>query len=649
MIVLILFGILWVFNQKDENTITTKLIQTMAVWHIWLLITIYLLSCISSLNRYSLLMSECIVSVLAFIILKKRKTTIGDLISALSMKKIPEVFTRDSQIYDVGNWKSKVFYWLPWVFFGVTVYISYNTIPYNWDSMTYHLPRIAHWAQNESVFPYATYINRQIGSTTLASYVCLYTYILAGKNDIFVNLIQGISYGIDAYMVYAIAKKLNVKKIYCVLSTLLFMSLPIAFAEAMTTQNDLFSTMWLLFSIYMVMDFVNIEKSLIADRKTLVTVFFLAVCFAFGYISKPAVCFAMLISLLWILICVLRRKDNLGTILKMLIIGITTCIVTVLPTWIMNLSVWGKISPDNVGAAQLVGTLNYRYVFMSLIKNSIYNFGNSLIPNFKNAMKGLMYNIAEIIGVDLNDAAISEFGGEFGFSSNPYGCDTALNPLIMFLALGAVVLLIFTWKKQAVLHRQYSLFVILAYLVFCCFLRWQNFISRYMVGYFALMCPMIVILIQYIMDKMQNTIKRNILFLGILALILGNWCLDVYYYYEDEPGTYFYYTWDMSHTYEKICNEIIDNGYDKVGLICGGNSYEYPIWGILSDKGVECEIRHVMVDNEFARYEDVDYKPDCIFVIDYTRDDVISYHGNEYIKTIETDNDQLLFLYERVE
>lgn len=645
---MVLFGILWILNNREGKDRAIGLIKTMTEWHIWLLAVVYLFSCLSKLNRVSLLISELIACILVFILLKKRKFVRNDNQFGISINKM---FQTLNIFFDSLLRERKIgelLYLLPWILGGIVLGISYTTVPYNYDSMTYHLPRIAHWAQNESVFPYATHINRQIGSTTMASYVCLYTYILAGKKTLYVNLIQGFSYCMDAYMVYAITKKLDLKKIYCVLASLLFMSLPIAFAEAMTTQNDLFSTMWLLFSIYIGLDFVGIEKKLAVDKQSMQKVFFLATSFSLGYISKPAVCFAMLILLVWILVCVLKRKDNVYVVLKMLFVGMITCIVVVLPTWLVNLSVWGKLSPSNVGAQQLIGTFDPRYVLLSLVKNSIYNLGNSVIPNFKNGIKIFLYDFAEILRVNLDDASISEFGGGFGYSSNPYGCDTALNPLIMVLFLGATVLLILTWRGQSILYRHYSVFTIVSYVTLCCCMRWEHFISRYMVGFFTLMCPMVMIFTQYIVDGMKQRAKQGIVFLTVLMLITGNWCLDLYYYYDDEPGTYFYYTWDMSHTYEKICDEIIDKGYKQIGLVCGGNSYEYPLWGILGDKGTECEIRHIMVDNELARYEDINYNPECVFVIDDTYSDIISYHGNEYIKTIEADNAQLLFLYERV-
>ena len=76
------------------------------------------------------------------------------------------------------------------LFGAVVLVLSLITTPYNWDSMTYHLPRIAHWAQNGSVAHYATHILRQISSPVLAEFVNLHVYVLTGQSDILFNLLQ---------------------------------------------------------------------------------------------------------------------------------------------------------------------------------------------------------------------------------------------------------------------------------------------------------------------------------------------------------------------------------------------------------------------------------------------------------------------------
>lgn len=120
------------------------------------------------------------------------------------------------------------------------------TNPYNWDSMTYHLARLFHWAQNQSVNYYATWIDRQVASPVGAAYGNLHVYILSGRRDIFVNLLQCCSYLTNGVLVFYIAKKLGCAVKYCYIALISFYTMPIAFAEALTTQVDNFSALWML-------------------------------------------------------------------------------------------------------------------------------------------------------------------------------------------------------------------------------------------------------------------------------------------------------------------------------------------------------------------------------------------------------------------
>lgn len=59
----------------------------------------------------------------------------------------------------------------------------------NWDSMTYHLPRIMHWLQNESLYHYPTGMPRQLFQSPYSEYVILHTIGLSG-GDGFANGVQ---------------------------------------------------------------------------------------------------------------------------------------------------------------------------------------------------------------------------------------------------------------------------------------------------------------------------------------------------------------------------------------------------------------------------------------------------------------------------
>lgn len=83
----------------------------------------------------------------------------------------------------------------------VVLYMAFRTVPYNWDSMTYHLTRIVHWVQNGSVAHYACHDISQISGPPLAEFVNLHVYVLSGNTDYLVNLLQAASYIISGILV----------------------------------------------------------------------------------------------------------------------------------------------------------------------------------------------------------------------------------------------------------------------------------------------------------------------------------------------------------------------------------------------------------------------------------------------------------------
>jgi len=61
--------------------------------------------------------------------------------------------------------------------------------PNTFDSMTYHMSRVAHWAHQGSVAPYPTHIVRQITAPPLAEFAILQLQLLSG-GDRLANLVQ---------------------------------------------------------------------------------------------------------------------------------------------------------------------------------------------------------------------------------------------------------------------------------------------------------------------------------------------------------------------------------------------------------------------------------------------------------------------------
>lgn len=64
--------------------------------------------------------------------------------------------------------------------------------PNNWDSMDYHMSRVAHWIQNHSIAHYPTNYTPQLYQNPWSEFVILHFQILSG-GDYFANLVQWFS------------------------------------------------------------------------------------------------------------------------------------------------------------------------------------------------------------------------------------------------------------------------------------------------------------------------------------------------------------------------------------------------------------------------------------------------------------------------
>ena len=120
-----------------------------------------------------------------------------------------------------------------------------SAVPINPDSMTYHLARVAHWAQNGSVAFYPTHIVRQLYQPPWAEFAVLHLFIFAG-GDRLVNLVQWVSMVASLMGVSAIARQLGAGWRGQLLSAFACATIPMGILQSRTPQNDYAAALWLV-------------------------------------------------------------------------------------------------------------------------------------------------------------------------------------------------------------------------------------------------------------------------------------------------------------------------------------------------------------------------------------------------------------------
>jgi len=135
------------------------------------------------------------------------------------------------------------------IIFLITFFIAVASPPNNYDSMTYHMPRVSHWIQNKSIKFFETTNTRQNLSMPLAEYAILNVQILS-KSDRYANLVQWTSFLTIIILVSLVAKKMGANTRLQLMISFLASTLPMGLLQSSTTQNDLVVGMFCLSFLY---------------------------------------------------------------------------------------------------------------------------------------------------------------------------------------------------------------------------------------------------------------------------------------------------------------------------------------------------------------------------------------------------------------
>src|SRR5437868_2919426 len=130
-------------------------------------------------------------------------------------------------------------------FAAVTLVVAVLAPPNNWDSMTYHMARVAHWLANGSVRHYPTAYPTQLFMPPFAGYAIATIQSLAAS-DRWANTVQWAAYVEAALAASLVAARIGGDRRVQAAAALVFITIPMAVSEASTTQTDMVATAWIL-------------------------------------------------------------------------------------------------------------------------------------------------------------------------------------------------------------------------------------------------------------------------------------------------------------------------------------------------------------------------------------------------------------------
>ncbi len=325
---------------------------------------------------------------------------------------------------------------IPAVMLLFLLFLAVFTVPYNYDSMCYHLPRIMFWKQNASVDYYVTNDQRQLVTSPFTEYVQLHVQLMC-ENDSMLNLVSFGAALVSVYLIYRLTVDASGSKKAGILAAIMYLSTPVIEAECISTQVDVFASMWVLVCTRLIYDLAK-DKELKPDKKGLKKVIYLGIAMGLCFITKTNACIPVAVMLIWLLMSRIKKKDKMRVMLEYIIIALAVALFFAIPSFVRNYGLTGDILAAKYMGSIAVGSFAPAYLLVNLLKNFVLLgvLANRADNPFRSMQIFLVKGAARVLGVDINDPRISFVTGETAFQDNTalsYEHDHAGAQLLMVL------------------------------------------------------------------------------------------------------------------------------------------------------------------------------------------------------------------------
>lgn len=441
--------------------------------------------------------------------------------------------------------------------------------PNTWDSLTYHIARVATWVQHRNVGHYPTSILRQIHLGPASEFAVANLQILWGS-DRLANLVQFAAMLGCVLGATAIAAKLGVSRPGQALTAIYVAALPIGLLEASSTQTDYVAA---FFSVCVVdMGLLLLAKS---SRQKSVSLL-LGTAVGLAFLTKATTAFFMLPFLIWIFVQAVRQSKPAA------VVGLVASLL-VLPLLInaghfyRNWSAFGSVLGPESQTAQYHNQIHtIGAISSNIMRNVMININFHGVSHLMPIAKKM---VRVVSGMADNDPRITWGDTEFelNFSTNE-AC--AGNMLALAAAMLGCLLALLQLKKKPN-HAIYAICLMTAFFLFCYDLKYQPWITRLQLPLFVLAAPLFGVLTDRLNSPRLAIAAAALLFLGCLPYLLEgeprNMIGKANIFQTPRVDQYFSDRRISDQPYRQAAAVVEQTGAKKVGLITGEDGWEYPL------------------------------------------------------------------------
>ncbi|MCX8037571.1 MAG: glycosyltransferase family 39 protein [Candidatus Sumerlaeia bacterium] len=364
--------------------------------------------------------------------------------------------------------------------------VALLAVPNTYDSLSYHLARVAHWEQNRSIAFYPTSILRQNHPPPFAEWCLLQTRLLSGSYQ-WVNLVQWAAMTVSLVGVARIAGHLGAETWGQWTAAIFAATLPMGIFQATSTQNDYVAGLWLAAFVFFGLQAI--------ERPTLRHLILMSGALALGLLTKGTVYLFAFPFCVWFAIALARRMG--GSVWRAAAIAAGLILLVNGGHYIRNYRLFGSpLGPGREASDNDVYIYrNEAYGIRPLLSNAVRNLTLHLSapwPAWNQAVYRAAVGIHRAIGANPDDPRTTwlheKYRVAFRHDENFGG-----NPLhtVLFGAALAVFLYACARRKSATARPAlvYTACLAGAALLFCLLLRWQPWHGRLHLPLFLAAAP----------------------------------------------------------------------------------------------------------------------------------------------------------------
>lgn len=462
---------------------------------------------------------------------------------------------------------------------GITAWIY---PPNTYDSLTYHLARVAHWIQNQSIAYYVTPIDRQNVMGPGAEYIILLGQILT-NDDKLANFVQFTAFALLISGCLYFCRVLRLSGAMCTSVLLLSVTAPIAIFQATGTKNDIVAALMVYAVLIAARRFILGDPLKYQARDYCL----IGIVCGVGLLVKPTV---LLISIPMVagggfltLLCSPHRKRLIFSILKNSIFaGVSFFIVA---------------GPDIV-RKMIAGVDRFEVysLFSGYDVDRFWNLYRVVVPNlpFRETLEAFYYSAGGEGVLYLSNA----LNLQEDIVGNPY-------QVLAFLAcsLLSLVMLPLTISKGANTKLLLAFTPVLAWISFSMVIKSQLWITRLEIPLFYLL-PFSFISVKIFSDvfpRLRTPLSALVGGVAMASLACSLFVaannpyrpLALAHFWGEEPWRTkaYYASANLQDDHDFFLNQLDVHRCKNVGLILGPDSVEYPLTWRAMQRGVS--VQHI--------------------------------------------------------